>query len=265
MTGQKRLWEIMEVANPDDKPSKVFDIFILTLISLSVLAVILETLDTVRQGYSDLFFYFEAFTTTIFTFEYLGRVWSCVTSDRFSHPFRGRIRFVRTPLALIDLIAILPFYLPFLGLDLRFVRMFRLSRIFRIAKAARYISSLSLFGSVFRKRKEELLITTFLMIILLIISSSLMYYFENSAQPDQFTSIPATMWWAVATLTTVGYGDIYPITGIGKVIGSVVAVLGIALFALPTGILGAGFVEELRKIKTESRSCPHCGKSLEDI
>ena len=113
-------------------------------------------------------------------------------------------------------------------------------------------------------RRAELLVTTAVMILMLIIASSLMYQVEHAAQPDVFPDIPSTMWWAVATLTTVGYGDVYPITGLGRILASVVAILGIGLFALPTGILGSGFVEEIENSKKErDRLCPHCGEPIE--
>jgi voltage-gated potassium channel len=207
---------------------------------------------------------FEVFSVFIFTIEYLLRLWSCVTDKKYSKPILGRFRYSLTPMAVVDLFAILPFYLPFTGLDLRIIRVFRLLRIFRIAKAARYISSLKLLGRVFKSKKEELVITSIVMIILLIIASSLMYYFEYEVQPEKFADIPTTMWWAIATLTTVGYGDVYPITSEGKIIASIVAILGIGLFALPTGILGAGFVQEFQKSKAHSEklTCPHCGKEI---
>jgi voltage-gated potassium channel len=112
-------------------------------------------------------------------------------------------------------------------------------------------------------KREELLVTLFVLLLLLLFASSLIYFAEHDAQPDIFSSIPAAMWWAVATLTTVGYGDVYPVTTVGKLVASVIAVLGIGMFALPTGILGAGFVEELQSRKRRPRTCPHCGKSLE--
>ncbi len=178
--------------------------------------------------------------------------------EKYHHPVTGRLRFTVTPLALIDLLAILPFYLTFLGIDLRFLRIVR---ILRIAKLSRYLSSLHLFIDVLRNRKEELIMTTTVLVLLLIISSSMMYYAEHDAQADVFSGIPATMWWAVATLTTVGYGDIYPVTGLGKLFGTGSAIVGIGLFALPTAILGSGFIEEINKRK-EKQTCPHCGKSI---
>ena len=162
-------------------------------------------------------------------------------------------------MAVIDLLAILPFYLPLLSLDFRFLRIVRLVRVFRIAKLGRYSKAVQTLGRVFRAKAAQLAIATSFILMLLVIASSLMYYAEHDDQPEQFSSIPASMWWGVTTLTTVGYGDVIPVTGLGKVIASIMAILGIGMFALPTGILGAGFVEEMQSATTV---CPHCGNEI---
>ncbi len=258
---KQRTWELLEIGNEKDRASRFFDYFIFTLILLNVGAFIIGTVPAVNETAGGFLHGFEIFSIVIFTVEYFGRVWSCVTTEKFRNPVTGRIRFSMTPLAVIDLLAILPFYLAFLGIDLRFLRILRIVRILRIAKLSRYLEGLMLFADVLRNRKEELIMTTTVLMVLLIVSSSMMYYAEVDAQPEAFTSIPATMWWAVATLTTVGYGDIYPITALGKIFGSMVAVIGIGLFALPTAILGSGFIEEINKRK-EKQNCPYCGKAL---
>ena len=261
---QKRVWEIVEVAAPGDRLSKLFDISILILISFNVLAVILESVQSLQAKYALLFSSFEIFSVAVFTIEYLSRIWSCVIDPRFNKAVTGRLKFAFHPMAIIDLLAILPFYLPFVGFDLRFIRVLRLFRIIRVAKIGRYYSSLQLIKNVFISKKEELVLTSFVMVLLLIIAANIMFYCENAVQPDAFPNIPATMWWAVATLTTVGYGDIYPVTVIGKLFASIIAILGIGMFALPTGILGAGFVEEIQKRNRKNTKCPHCGKELPD-
>jgi len=262
MSLQTRTWEIVEVAKAGDWPSRIFDVSILTLIFLNVLAVIIGSVHHFQVRYGTFLNYFEVFSVVVFTLEYLARLWSCVTDPRYVHPLFGRLNFARQPMPVIDLVAILPFYLPFVGLDLRFIRVLRLLRILRIAKIGRYYDSLRLIGTVIKSKKEELILTTVVMALLLVISASLMYYCENPEQPDKFPNIPATMWWAVATLTTVGYGDVYPITALGKLLASIIAILGIGMFALPTGILGAGFVEEIQKQKLKATKCPHCGKEI---
>ena len=163
-------------------------------------------------------------------------------------------------MAVIDLLAILPFYLPmFIPIDLRFLRMLRLTRVLRVFKLNRYSKALNSISGVMRNKKDELLTTVFLMTFIIVISSTLIYYIEHEYQPEAFPNIVESFWWAIATLTTVGYGDVFPITGLGKVLASVIALSGIGLVALPTGIISSGF---MANIKT-GKKCPHCGKDLE--
>jgi voltage-gated potassium channel len=164
-------------------------------------------------------------------------------------------------MAVVDLAAVLPFYLPFLGLDLMFLRSLRLVRIARLGKLNRYSQAMQLLGKVVWNRRAELASSVLVLLVLLVVVSSLMYYAERDAQPDRFGDIPSAMWWGVATLTTIGYGDTYPVTALGKALATVAAVLGIGMFALPTGILGSAFVEELQARRRPAR-CPHCGKEL---
>jgi voltage-gated potassium channel len=259
---RKRIWEIVEVAKPGDITSTVVDGLILSLIFLNVFAVILESVEVFEQRFHIAFEIFEIFSVIVFTLEYLARIWSCVESPRYAKPISGRLRFILKPLSIVDLIAVLPFYLSFIYIDLRVIRLLRLLRIFRLAKLTRYATSIRLFGRIFRDKKEELLLTCMLMLGLIVIVSSLMYFAEHEAQPDKFPDIPSAMWWSVVTLTTVGYGDIYPITTLGKIFAGLSAILGIGMFALPTGILGASFVEEIQKQKAGRKRCPHCGEEL---
>ena len=259
---------ISGILEPGDEDSKYFDPFIIGLIFLNVAAVVLETVDWIYLRYASLFDAFNIFSVAVFTVEYALRVWSCTVNPEFGDPVRGRLRFMVTPLALIDLTAVLPFYLPFVFVDLRFMRALRLFRLFRVLKLARYSDSLQTFVDVLKLKKEELLLMLFAIMILLVVSSSLMYDAEHEAQPDAFSSIPAAMWWGIVTLATVGYGDIYPVTPWGKFIGSIVVILGIGLFALPTGVLASGFAEVLARRKDEQEKagmiCPHCGRLIGD-
>jgi voltage-gated potassium channel len=258
---KQRVWEIVEVSQPEDQVSHWFDLFILSLIFANVIAVVIETEPAVKSHFGPFLQAFEIFSIAIFSIEYVLRIWSCIVVPKYQNAISGRIKFALTPLALIDLLAILPFYLFFFGLDLRLIRIVRLIRILRVAKLARYVDALNLIGRVAKSKKEELIITSILMLFLLIISSALMYYVENTIQPDNFPSILSTMWWAVATLTTVGYGDVYPITNIGRLLAAAVAILGVGFFALPIGILGSGFVEEIHK-RHVNTYCPHCGLEI---
>ena len=258
---KKKMYELLEVPEVSGElGSKVFTIFIMTLILLNVLSIIILTVPTISQELRSSLNVFNFFSVIVFTIEYLLRLWTCTINKRFRDPITGRIKFAFTPLLIIDLIAILPFYLPFIiPIDLRFLRMLRLFRIF---KMTRYSSSIQMFGSILKKKKDEIFISLAIVIMLLVLSASMMYFAENSTQPEVFSSIPHSMWWAVATLSTVGYGDVYPVTTIGKILGGIVALLGISMFALPTGILASGFVEEMHNRRIPDTSCPHCGKSL---
>ncbi len=261
---KKRVYEILNKPSAGDPPSLIFYVFIISLIVLNVLAVVLETVEELSIRYGSFFEAFEVFSVAVFTIEYLLRLWSCTSDPRFSRPVIGRLRYSVSFLALVDIAAIAPFYLPMLiPMDLRFLRVLRMTRIFRLMKLGRYSSSIQTLGRVLRKKKEELLITIFVMLLALVVSSSLMYFCEHESQPEIFSSIPAAMWWGVATLTTVGYGDIYPVTLLGKLLGAVIAILGIGLFAVPAGILGSGFVDEIQR-KKGLMLCPHCGKELSE-
>jgi len=257
-----RVFEVLELRTPTDRVSRVFNISMMTLISLNVAVVILETVGGLSLRYATLFRRFEVFSVTVFTIEYIVRLWACTSDARLSRPIVGRVKYAFTLLAFVDLLAVLPFYLPLIiPFDLRFVRALRLLRIFRMFKLGRYSDSLKTLGAVLKQKREELFISVFVVFILLILSSSLMYYVEHEVQPEAFSSIPATMWWGVTTLTTVGYGDICPVTSLGKLLGAIIAFLGIGMFALPAGIFASGFAEEIRS--TRKVICPHCGKAIE--
>lgn len=262
MSIQRRTWEVLSSARPGDRASRAFDAALLLLIAANVAAVVLQTVPRLHARHAVAFAWFEAASVAVFGAEYALRLWACGVDPRYAGGLRGRLRYMVTPMALVDLVAILPFFLAAAGVDLRFVRAFRLMRLFVLAKAGRYVTALRLFAVVIRSRREELVLTTFILGLLLLVASSLMYFVEHPAQPEVFSSIPAAMWWAVATLTTVGYGDVYPVTVVGRVLASCVAVLGIGFFALPTAILGTGFVEEIGKTR-QPRCCPHCGGRLD--
>ncbi len=260
-----KIYELLDATRIETRLERRLNTFLLVLIFFNVLAVILETEEAIYSRSRMVFHWFEVVSVAIFTVEYILRVWSWTENERFRPPFWGRVRYLFTPMALVDLLAILPFYLPMLlPIDLRFLRALRLMRIFRLLKMGRYVKSLRLMRHVLTRKREELLITLFSVLLLLVLSSSLMYFVEREAQPDKFTSIPAAKWWGIATLTTIGYGDIYPVTALGKVLGGFIALLGIGLFALPAGILASGFAAEIQKRDHPGKRCPHCGELIEE-
>jgi len=262
----RRIYEVLQVAKVGDRASRAFDIFIISLIALNVVALIVGTIPSLIE-YQHGFRVFELVSVLIFSVEYVLRLATCTVDNAYKRPVIGRLRFATRGMLIVDLLAILPFYIALLvpaarALDLRVLRAIRLMRIFRLFKLGRYSSAMRTMGRVLRNKKEELGLTIFIVMLLLIIASSLMYFVESPAQPDAFSSIPAAMWWGVATLTTVGYGDVIPQTALGKTLGMIISVLGIGLFALPAGILGSGFFEEFSRGRERTEICPHCGKPL---
>ncbi len=263
---RRRVWEIVEPNQGQDLHSHLFDTLIIGLILLNVAAVILESVASIQAEYGEALRTFELISVAIFSAEYLLRMWSVTADPQYAQPVRGRLRFAVKPLPLIDLLAILPYYLMLAGVDLRVVRTLRILRLLRVAKLGRYDKALRVIGRVIRHKKEELVLTISVLLILLVISSALMYHAEHAAQPDNFPDIPTTMWWSIVTLTTVGYGDVYPITGIGRLLAAVISVFGIGMVALPAGIIGSGFVEEIqRKTVDKEGCCPHCGKPVREL
>ncbi|MFY0593398.1 ion transporter [Roseivirga sp.] len=252
---KRKVLKTLDRAEEADTLSKRFDTFIMTLILLNVAAVIIETVDSIHDQYSLYFQYFEVFSVVVFSAEYLFRVWACTVLEKYKHPLFGRIRYMFSASAIIDLLAILPFYLPFVlnHSDGRIIRILRLARLVRIFKLGRYSQALTLISDVVKKRREELIVTLTLLIIMLIFASTLMYYIEYEPDKPGFQSIPETMWWGVATLTTVGYGDVYPVTALGKLLGAAIAIMGVGLFALPAGIVAAGFESELKNRKKKDK------------
>lgn len=261
-----RVWRLLEVTDSEETGRTEWDwvdVLLLVAVVVSITSVVLESVPEIRANYGTALVVVDITTVLIFTVEYLARLWACTVDARFP----SRWRYVRSFYSLIDLAAILPFYaallLPVRLFDLRFLRALRLMRFARVLKLGRYSESLDRLGVVFRSKRADLGVALFGVLVVLLLSSSLMYYVENEAQPESFSSIPHSMWWGITTLTTVGYGDMGPITALGKLLGGIIQLLGIAVFALPAGILASGYQEESeRRQARERKTCPHCGKDL---
>jgi voltage-gated potassium channel len=256
MTKRERIYKIIEKAEDGDTPSAVFDWFIIILICLNIAAVICSSFDNVNNRYNRLFVYFEYFSVLIFTIEYLLRIWTAPYKFTLSPKwpsFLSYVRFIFSFMGILDLCAILPFYLPFVIIDLRILRILRLVRLLRVFKLTRYNKSFDLIGRVFKNEKDKLFMTFFIVGIMLLLAASVMYAVENVVQPDEFPNILATLWWAVVTLTTVGYGDVYPVTVLGKLLSGIISILGIILIALPSGIISSGFIKEYERKKEKRK------------
>lgn len=246
-TLRKRVHDILELDVSHDPVSSIVNTFIVVLIFLNVVAFSAETVPALQGRYGFYFRLFDAFSVAIFSLEYAYRIWSCVEIPVFRRiaPWRARWRFAVRPMQLIDLFAVLPFYLSFvLPLDLRILRILR---IFRFLKLARYSPALQSLGRVLSSERRALIGALLVMIALLLFAATGIYYLERHAQPEIFDSIPSAAWWALATLTTVGYGDVVPITTVGKMFGGLIMIFGLGMFALPIAIIATGFSQQANR------------------
>ena len=263
---KRRTFEIIENSKDGDVLSKIFDIFIIVLIILNTIMVIVDTFN-VPKSVQTASKYIEIVSVIIFTIEYILRVWTADLLYKNQKLAVARMRYILSFMAIIDLLAILPFYLPMLiSVDLRVLRTLRIIRLFRIFKINRYTTALNSIGQVFKNKASQLISSMAIVFLLMIIASVIMYNVEHEAQPEQFKNVFQSMWWAVATLTTVGYGDIYPVTVLGKVLSTVIAILGIGLVAVPTGIITSGFSELVNnddKCNDKKQYCPYCGHKID--
>lgn len=244
---KRRLYRIMEQGAVGDKTSLLVDQFLIFLIFANVLAVVLETVPELNSAYGHIFRLIELVSVVIFTIEYAVRLWVAdlhMPLQSFS-PLKARLRYMVSPAALIDLLAILPF---FLGLafesELRLLRIFRLVRFLKLARYSPGIQSLS---TALHSERRALLGALIIMSGLALTAATLMYAIEGQIQPDAFGSIPMALWWALSTLTTVGYGDVVPVTPLGKVVGSLFMLFGLGMFALPIGIVATAFAQEIHR------------------
>ncbi len=223
-----------------------FDTMIVGCVLLSVLCVLLESVQSIEQAWAPELHLLDAVTVLVFTLEYALRLYACVEQPGFAHPLAGRLRHMKTPAALIDLVSILPFLLELLVhhlLDLRFMRVFRL---LRLLKLTRYTGATDTLTRVIVRESPLLGATAFVMLLLVVLMASLGYLFEHEAQPDKFENIPQSIYWAVITLASVGYGDIAPVTPMGRLVTIVLALLGIGIFAIPAALLSSAYTDQLR-------------------
>ncbi|SFK68382.1 voltage-gated potassium channel [Halogranum rubrum] len=257
---KRRVWAVL---NGDDRSALgvAVNAFILGLIVLNLGIFILETVDPVYERFSGVFRLILQFSLVVFTIEFVLRVWSSTTAPDYAGPLTGRLRFLSRPYPLIDLVAILPFYLGAF-VDLQFLRFLRLFWFLRLFRRDRYVESRRRFVGAYRAQREDLFVASAGATTLFVASSVSMYFAEHTAQPEAFSSIPETMWWSIVTLTTVGYGDVVPVTPLGRLLGALTALGGIALFAVPSSILAAGFVKQAGESTAVDR-CPHCGNRID--
>ncbi len=271
----KRQWvhRTLEAEEDEDQTTRLVNWCLIVLISLNLLAVTLESVPSLGGPYRNAFLAFEVFSVAIFSVEYGLRLWSAVewSDGRYRHPVFGRLRYAFTPLAIIDLLAILPFYLSVLiGADLLFLRALRLLRIFKLT---RYSNAWRMLQRVSIAEARPIGAALFVLGVLVVVAACLTYLVEHEAQPEAFGSIPQAIWWAIITMTTVGYGDVVPVTFWGKVLAACIGIMGIGMVALPAGFLASGFTTEVHRRQhatppgdgdpvdrpSTRTTCPRCG------
>ena len=256
---RRRVNALLDHDLPPTPASRLVGAFIGTLIVVNVASVILESVEPIRIVYEPVLWWIEQVSTIVFSIESTLRVWSAVdrVSGRFHHPFWGRLTYARQFFSVIDLLAILPGILGLFGaLDLR---VLRLMRLLRMLKLSRHSTTFSLLWAVFREEASAIGAVLFILLLTLIISGSIMFMIEGEAQPAVFSSIPAAMWWAIETLTTVGYGDMVPVTPLGKIVGGFVSITGIGTLALFSGVLTVSFMDQLRLRREKLRHLVDAG------
>jgi voltage-gated potassium channel len=235
-----RVFALLHEPDPANRLARWLNWLLAALIVGNAVAITLETVPGISRDFARTLDAFEAVSTGIFIVEYLARVWTCVEQQRLSHPLWGRLRYMKQPLALLDLIAIVTWWTPW---DLRFVRVLRLVRLLRIFHLYEFEAALERLSVSLERRKELLLVAVVLMAVFVYLASSLLYHIEHARQPQVFSSIPATFWWAMVTFNTIGYGDMVPLTPLGQFVAGLVSVLGVGVFALPTAIVIAAIIE----------------------
>jgi voltage-gated potassium channel len=247
---RKKIFNVLEHES-HSKFSEFIHYFLMILILVTVIAVILESDTEIYNKHQTLFWLLEAISLAVFTVEYLLRVWSSGELKKYRN-FKGRIRYIITPMALIDLLAVLPVWFGFfMYRDLMILRGLRLVRVFKLT---RYSRSMNLLMAVLKQESANIFSSFFVLSILIIIAATGMHLVEGGNQPKQFGTIPHAIWWATVTLTTVGYGDVVPITPAGKIFGIIILMSGIGMAALPAGILASGFTKEVQRRKEQLRN-----------
>lgn len=250
------LFQILHRPTPTSVAARYINYFLAAIILMNCAAVALETVPSIFEPNKELFALLEAASTGIFAIEYGLRIWVCVEQTRFAQPISGRLRYALQPLSIFDLVVIVTFWAPW---DLRFLRIFRLSHLLRVLHLEELDHSFQSISHAIARRKHLLVLAVLMMVVTAYCFAALIYLVEHPIQPTKFSSIPETLWWAIVTLTTIGYGDITPITPLGKALAGGFILVGIGIFALPTALMTSAILDASvdRPIH-----CPHCGNHL---
>lgn len=247
---RKRFFEIVEVGAADDWISRGYDLLSTLILVVNLTVTVMNTFDAMSLRYGAMLKGIESFTVAFFAVDYVLRLLSCRFLRPAERELKSLLLYVFSFTGLVDLLSFLPYYLPFFFPDGAVAfRMFRVIRIFRLFRINAYYDSLNVITEVLTSKKQQLLSSVFILLVLMLGSSLCMYSLEHEAQPEVFRNAFSGIWWSVSTLLTVGYGDIYPVTTLGKLFGTIIAFLGVGMVAIPTGIISAGFVDQYSRLK----------------
>ena len=247
---RRRISEIIEVGSSADFISRAYDIFSTVMLLINLSATVLYTFDYMELNFGPLLLATEAVTVAFFAVDYVLRLWTARFTRQGKGSEKAVWKYIFSFTGIVDLLSFLPHYLPiFFPSGATFFRMFRVIRIFRLFQINAYYDSLNVITQVISSKKQQLMSSVFIIFVLMFASSLCMYSLEHEAQPEVFQNAFSGIWWAVSTLLTVGYGDIYPITTLGQIFGILISFLGVGMVAIPTGIISAGFVEQYSRIK----------------
>ena len=247
---RRRVFEIIEVGTSNDIPSRAYDIASVVIMLINITVTMLYTFDEMELNYGKILLWMEAATVAFFAVDYCLRVWTAHFLRPSLSEGRALWKYITSVSGLVDLLSFLPYYLPvFFPAGTAVFRMFRVVRIFRLFQINAYYDSLNVIVEVLKSKAQQLMSSVFIILVMMIGSSLCMYSVEHEAQPEIFQNAFSGIWWAMSTLLTVGYGDIYPITTLGKLIGIFIAFLGVGIVAIPTGIISAGFVDQYSRLK----------------
>ena len=247
---RKRLAGIVEIGSSDGSVSRGYDVLGTLVIIINLIVSVLMTFTSVEQQYGEILLLIERITVIFFSIDYVLRLWTAKYIFDADTEFGAMRKYMLSFSGIVDLLSFLPYFLPiFFPSGAVAFRIFRIIRIFRLFRINAYYDSLYVITEVIVGKRQQLMSSVFIILILMLASSLCMYSLENKAQPDVFQNAFSGIWWSVSTLLTVGYGDIYPITFLGKVFGIFISFLGVGIVAIPMGIISAGFVEQYNRIK----------------
>lgn len=280
---KQKIYNVIREDHKNTISGTLFDTIIVVFIMLNITFIIIETFNP-PSWFIPIYNVVEFITVVVYTIEYFLRIWTAPLKYPEEKTYKARLKYMISFMAIIDLMSILPAYLPFVFvINFKVLRILKVFKLLRVFKIGRYVDSFSAIVYVLKSKAHQLISSVIILFVLLIMASVIMYDIESQVQPEVFENALSSLWWAVATVTTVGYGDLYPITTAGKILGIVVVLMGVGLVAIPTGIISAGFVESIgmftgeteinsddkqlinnKQITFKARYCPYCGKPMEE-